>query len=260
MSHLCGRASAARWSFCDRSRSSRTSQSSDRNALWHWPTTLRAIPCRPDRPRRHSCVVSRRGVSTPSNFYRSDHRRLTLPEFHSLTHSRPFESEQTRAPSGPTITPWGADFLPSEIRWSSPVAGSSRPAMPRFDLRTKPHRLAPPPRRADSRLLVTQSTWISERAQTPKSVQSLEQICSDLPAGPRAAGHHDNASPVKLVAFLATLDPVEERGLFHVHGQLNIHWRLDQFVIAIRGFRKRRNPRTGRSVPAARAIGISATW
>src|SRR5262249_28687296 len=34
------------------------------------------------------------------------------------------------APSGPTITPCGADFLPSEIRSISPLAGFSRPAMP----------------------------------------------------------------------------------------------------------------------------------
>ena len=57
-------------------------------------------------------------------------------------------------------------------------------------------------------------------------IESLEQICGNLPVRPRAASHHDDASPIELITFLAALDPVEERGLVHAHGQLNIHGRL----------------------------------
>src|SRR6266700_1402980 len=67
-------------------------------------------------------------------------------------------------------------------------------------------------------------------------IQRLEQLCGNLPVRPRAAGRHDDASPIELITFLAALDPVEERGLVHAHGQLNIHGRL----IA----RRYSNPRT----------------
>src|SRR6266700_8281531 len=57
-------------------------------------------------------------------------------------------------------------------------------------------------------------------------IQRLEQLCGNLPVRPRAAGRHDDASPIELRTFFAALDPVEERGLVHAHGQLNIHGRL----------------------------------
>jgi hypothetical protein len=42
----------------------------------------------------------------------------------------------------------------------------------------------------------------------------------------RAARHHDDASPIKLVSLLAALDPAEKRGFVHPQRQLNIHRRL----------------------------------
>jgi Probable molybdopterin binding domain len=75
LSHPYDRASDARWSFCDCSESSRTSRLRDQSARSHWLPTLRATPCRRDRPTRRRCAASRLEASSASNSCRSGRRR-----------------------------------------------------------------------------------------------------------------------------------------------------------------------------------------